>query len=200
MTITRRTLLVAGAATFAAGPASAQPVPALSDILFDPALPVLGNPEGDVTVAEFFDYACPTCKALHPHLKRFIADDGGIRLVMKDWPINGGQVLYAARMVLAANAIGVYAQAHDAVMALKGRLTLRRVDDAMRDAGVDVGAVRDALDVHLPAIDALLERNNAQARALSLAGTPGFIVGDTLYRRPVTPDELRDLAAAIRRG
>ncbi|MGQ2901573.1 DsbA family protein [Neoaquamicrobium sediminum] len=200
MTITRRTLLVAGVTCIAAGASSAQPVPRLSDILFDPMLPVLGNPDGDVTVAEFFDYACPTCKALHPHLKRAVAEDGGIRLVMKDWPINGGEVLYPARMVLAANTIGVYAQAHDAVMALKGRLTLRRIDDAMRDAGVDVGAVRDALDVHLPAIDALLERNHAQARALSLVGTPGFIVGSTLYRRPVAPDELRNLVAAIRRG
>ncbi len=200
MTIKRRTLLVAGAAMFAAGPAPAQPGPALSDILHDPALPVLGNPEGDVTVAEFFDYACPTCKALHPHIKRVVAEDGGIRLVMKDWPINGGEVLYPARMVLAANTIGVYPQAHDAMMALKGRLTLRRIDDAMRDAGVDVGAVRDALDVHLPAIDALLERNHAQARALSLVGTPGFIVGSTLYRRPIAADELRTLVAAIRRG
>lgn len=200
MTIKRRTLLVVGAAMFAAGPAAAQPGPALSDILHDPALPVLGNPDGDVTVAEFFDYACPTCKALHPHLKRAVAEDGGIRLVMKDWPINGGEVLYPARMVLAANTIGVYARAHDAMMSLKGWLTLRRIDDAMRDAGVDVGAVRDALDVHLPAIDALLERNHAQARALSLVGTPGFIVGSTLYRRPVAPDELRNLVAAIRRG
>jgi protein-disulfide isomerase len=200
VTIKRRTLLVAGAAMFAAGPAAAQPGPALSDILFDPALPVLGNPDGDVTVAEFFDYACPTCKALHPHIKRVVAEDGGIRLVMKDWPINGGEVLYPARMVLAANTIGVYPQAHDAMMALKGRLTLRRIDDAMRDAGVDVGAVRDALDVHLPAIDALLERNHAQARALSLVGAPGFIVGSTLYRRPVAADELHTLVAAIRRG
>lgn len=200
MTIKRRTLLFAGAAMFAAAPTPAQSAPALSDILLDPALPVLGNPEGDVTVAEFFDYACPTCKALHPHIKRVVAEDGGIRLVMKDWPINGGEVLYPARMVLAANTIGVYPQAHDAMMALKGRLTLRRIDDAMRDAGVDVGAVRDALDVHLPAIDALLERNHAQARALSLVGTPGFIVGSTLYRRPIAADELRTLVAAIRRG
>lgn len=199
MTISRRVLLLSGPVVLARV-AAARSEPPLSDILFDPALPVLGNPEGDVTVAEFFDYACPTCKALHPHLKRVVAEDGGIRLVMKDWPINGGQVLYAARMTLAANTVGAYADAHDAVMALKGRLTLRRIDDAMRDAGVDVGAVRDALDIHLSAIDALLERNEAQARALSLAGTPGFIVGSALYRRPVAPDEFRDLVAAIRRG
>lgn len=199
MTISRRVLLLSGP-VFLASVSVARSAPSLSDILFDPTLPVLGNPEGDVTVAEFFDYACPTCKALHPHLKRVVAEDGGIRLVMKDWPINGGQVLYAARMTLAANAIGGYADAHNAVMALKGRLTLRRIDDAMRDAGVDVSAVRDALDIHLPAIDALLERNTAQARALSLSGTPGFIVGSALYRRPVAPDELRDMVAAIRRG
>ena len=82
---------------------SARELPSLSAILFDPALPVLGNPGGDVTIAEFFDYACSYCKILHPHLEQLLQEDGGIRLAMEDWPINGDLVRYACRMVLAAD-------------------------------------------------------------------------------------------------
>lgn len=188
--ISRRRILAGAAALLLPGPAAARRLPPLSEILFDPALPVLGNPAGDVTIAEFFDYACPSCKALHPHLKRIVAEDGGIRLVMKDWPINGDVVRYASRMVLAAGRLGHYAAANAAVMEMTVTLTHGRIDDAMRARDVDVGAVRDALDIHIDDIDALIARNEKQARALSLPGTPGFIVGAQLYRRLLSPDEL----------
>lgn len=61
----------------------------VDDVLFDPDNPVLGNPEGDVTIVEFFDYQCPYCKANHPPLTEVVEADGNIRLVMKDWPIFG---------------------------------------------------------------------------------------------------------------
>ena len=196
--ISRRQFLGASVVAIASTSAGARELPLLSEILFDPALPVLGNPAGDVTIAEFFDYACPSCKAVHPHLKRIIDDDGGIRLVMKDWPINGDLVLYAARMVLAADRLGSYAAAHSAVMEIEGGLTQRRIDSAMRDSGIDVGKVRDALELHIDGIDALLERNRAQARALSLAGTPAFMVGTQLYRRPLSPEEIRQAIGEAR--
>ncbi|MDN2567135.1 DsbA family protein [Aquibium sp. A9E412] len=197
--ISRRGLL-AVSATALAGAAPARALPALSEVLFDPRQPVLGNPEGDVTIAEFFDYACPSCRALHPHLKRIVAEDGDIRLVMKDWPINGDTVLYAARMVLAADALGDYAPALDAVMTMGPPLRLGRIDDAMRARGIDVGRVRDALDARLAGIDALLARNAAQARALGLPGTPGFVVGARLYRAALDADAIRRAVQAARAG
>ena len=166
--------------------------------MFDPALPVLGNPDGDVSIAEFFDYMCPSCKALHPHLKRLLVEDGGIRLIMKDWPINGALAEYASRMTLASVHMGVYAKAHAALMALEGGLSAKRIDDAMRAQGVDVGKVSDMLDIHLGPIDALLARNRAQVKALKLPGTPGFIVGNKLFRRVVTPEELKEAIAQFR--
>ena len=196
--ISRRQFLGASAAAIATTGAGARELPPLSEILFDPALPVLGNPDGDVMIAEFFDYACPSCKTVHPHLKRIADKDGGIRLVMKDWPINGDLVCYASRMVLAAGRLGSYSAAHGAVMEIEGGLTMRRIDDAMRAREIDVGAVRDALDVHLADIDALLARNRTQARRLSLPGTPAFIVGSKLYRKPLTPEEIRQAVAQAR--
>jgi protein-disulfide isomerase len=200
MMISRRQFLTTSAAALASTGVAAREFPPLSEIVFDPALPVLGNPAGDVTIAEFFDYACPSCKAVHPHLKRIVEDDGGIRLVMKDWPINGDLVLYASRMVLAADRLGSYVSAHTAVMEIEGRLTMRRIDEAMRERNIDVGEVRDALDVYLADIDSLLARNRKQARGLSLPGTPAFIVGSKLYRKPLDPDEIRRAVSEARGG
>lgn len=196
--ITRRIFLAGAAALAAPTTAKAARPPSLQEVLFDPALPVLGNPDGDVSIAEFFDYMCPSCKALHPHLKRLVTEDGGIRLVMKDWPINGDLAEYASRMTLASVHMGVYDKTHAALMALEGGLSVKRIDDAMRAQGVDVGKVRDMLDIHLAPIDALLARNGAQAKALKLLGTPGFIVGNRLFRRVVTPHELREVVAQFR--
>lgn len=198
MTITRRIFVAAAVGLVAPAGAHAAKSPSLEEILFDPAIPVFGNPNGDVGIAEFFDYMCPSCKALHPHLKRLVEDDGGIRLVMKDWPINGDLAAYASRMTLASAHLGAYAKTHAALMALEGPLSVKRIDDAMRARGVDVGRVRDMLDVHLVAIDALLARNRAQAKALKLPGTPGMIVGNRLFRRVVTPEELKQTVAQIR--
>lgn len=196
----RRSLLsglIAAAAM--AGKSHAARGVSLHEIAFDPALPVLGNPQGDVTIVEFFDYACPSCKAIHPQLKQMVATDGNIRLVMKDWPINGEIVLYAARMVLAASSLGFYEKAHVAVMNITTRaLTHCNIDGALRDAGVAPAAVRDALDLNMAAIDALLERNRAHAARLQLIGTPSFLIGSRLYRGSLTPEQISSAVAAAR--
>src|SRR5690606_35775244 len=148
MIINRRGVLAGLSATaFLLGAVPVDAKVSLNDVAYDPAQPVLGNPNGDITIVEFFDYACPTCTALHPHLKRMVLDDGHIRLVMKDWPINGEVVLYAARMVLAAGYRGHYAEAHLAAMEIAGALTHRSVDDALRRANINPSEIRDALDL-----------------------------------------------------
>lgn len=200
MTINRRTMVAALAAAALAPPAArAAAGISLHDVAYDPAQPVLGNPEGDVSIVEFFDYACPTCKTLHPQLKQLVETDGNIRLVMKDWPINGEIVLYAARMVLAADHVGLYEQAHLAAMSLAGPLSHGTVDDALRSAAVNPSIVRDALDLHLPAIDALIDRNREQAERLQLTGTPSFLVANRLYRGALTADQIAQAVNAARR-
>lgn len=197
--ISRRAFLGGAVAAVGAGPTLSEPAPTLAAVLFDPDIPVLGNPNGDVTIAEFFDYLCPYCKKIHPRLGQIVEEDGGVRLVMKDWPINGDRARYASRMVLAAACTGSYGKAHNAVMAIGGGPTLRRVDDAMRGEGIDVASVRDALDAHLASIEMLLVRNEAQARALALAGTPAFIIGKSLYRRALAADEILEAIREARR-
>ena len=71
-------------------------------VLRDPEIPALGNPQGDLTVVEYFDYQCPYCKKLAPQIAQVVRDDGKIRLVLKDWPIFGAVSKSAAQLTLAA--------------------------------------------------------------------------------------------------
>lgn len=190
----RRALLLAGAGIGLSLPFDAQAkrrAPTLDEVLHDPQVPVLGNPQGDVTIAEFFEYQCPSCKLVHPHLEKLVADDGHIRFIMKDWPIYGDVSRYASRMALAAQYCGRYRDAAHALMHTNERLSSARVDTVLRAAGIDVGIVRDALELHMKDIDALLARNEAQAKALGLLGTPAFVVGTRLYPRAMHVQDLR---------
>lgn len=93
------------------------------DVLYDPDNPVLGNPQGSLTIVEYFDYQCPFCKRDHVLMTDMVAQDGDIRLVMKDWPIFGAPSVLASQLVLGAASMGDYALAHAALMATEGRLS-----------------------------------------------------------------------------
>ena len=85
-------------------------------VLRDADNPVLGNPQGDITIVEYFDYQCPYCKKVAPELAKVVKDDGKIRLVPKDWPILGDPSKYAAKLVLAAKFQNKYQAAHEALI------------------------------------------------------------------------------------
>ena len=72
------------------------------NITRDPTIPVMGNPKGDITIVEYYDYRCPFCKKVNPVIQKVVKDDGHIRLVFKDWPVFGDVSVYAARLGLAA--------------------------------------------------------------------------------------------------
>lgn len=146
-------------------------------VLRDPDIPVAGNPAGDITIVEYFDYQCPYCRKVEPELRQVVQDDGKVRLIFKDWPILGSASVYAARMVLATRFQQKYLQAHDALIGLNARLTESRARELLAGAGVDVDRATRDLQSHADAIDAILARNKAQAEAFGFRGTPAFIVG-----------------------
>ena len=197
--IDRRTFLgaAAGLAASAVAPPSARAMPTVDEVAFDPAIPALGNPEGDVTIAEFVDYQCPICKLVFVELKKLLAQDGGVRLVMKDWPIFGQESRYAAQLALAAGPF--YAQAVDALMKSDGALSGRRTEDILAAAGIDVGAVRTDLGERSADIEGALSRNDAQAAAFKLRGTPALVVGGRLYRHGLPVADLRKAVEQARR-
>ncbi|MER8920353.1 DsbA family protein [Mesorhizobium sp. M0802] len=194
-----RRLLLKGAASLAVlapSPAWASTGPTVTEVAFDPAIPALGNPDGDVTIAEFVDYQCPICKLVFVELKKLMEEDSGVRLVMKDWPIFGDVSRDAARVTLLSGE--QYAAAVDALMTNQRGLSERRTNDILSSVGVDVAMVRADLAIREPDIDAALVRTEVQATAFKLRGTPALVIGGNLYRRGMPVSELRQAVAKAR--
>ena len=146
-------------------------------VLRDPDIPVVGNPDGDVTIVEYFDYNCPYCRKIAPELRQVVEDDGKVRLVHKDWPILGEVSVTAARMVLASKYQDKYVQAHDVLIRVASKLTVPRIRELLAGAGIDLDRADRDLAANAKAIDAIIKRNGDQAKAFGFKGTPSFIVG-----------------------
>ncbi|MGY4309277.1 protein-disulfide isomerase [Bradyrhizobium sp. USDA 4369] len=155
-------------------------------ILHDPAIPAIGNADGDITIVEYFDYQCPYCRKISPDLAKVVRDDGHVRLVFKDWPIFGGVSIYAARLTLAARYQDKFAEAHQALISLKEKLSEAKVDVALSAAGIDLARAKADLAAKRTEIDAVLARNHEQATGLGFQGTPAFIIGH--FRVPGAPN------------
>jgi protein-disulfide isomerase len=178
-------LLGAGAALLgAASPLRARDDTVLTEalVLRDPDVPVIGNPNGDISIVEWYDYNCPYCRKVAPELRQVVEDDGKVRLVLKDWPILGEVSKLSARLVLAAKYQDKFLPAHEALIGVSSRLTEPRVRELLAGAGVDMDRLNKDLAANGKTIDAILARNNDQALAFEFRGTPSFIVGK--YRVP----------------
>ena len=146
-------------------------------VLRDPDIPAAGNPDGDISIVEWFDYNCPYCRKIAPEIQQVVQDDGKVRLVLKDWPILGDVSKITARMALAAKYQDKFLQAHEAMIGVSSRLTEARARELVAAAGIDMDRLDRDLTANAKAIDAILARNHAQAEAFGFRGTPSFIVG-----------------------
>lgn len=162
----------------------------------DPDAPVLGNPKGDVTVVEFFDYRCGYCKVVFPTIMKAVTDDGKTRLVMKELPVLAPDSEVAARAALAAHKQGKYAAFHQAAMKHRGAFDEESLKTIAGQIGVNVARLFS--DMNDPAIEQMLSRNRDQAGALGLSGTPAFIIGDTLVPGKVELPVLKELIGKAR--
>src|SRR5262245_30286825 len=142
-------------------------------VLRDPEIPVLGNPQGDLTVVEYFDYQCPYCKNIAPEIAKVVREDGKIRLVLKDWPIFGPISKSAAELALAAKYQNKYQEAHDALIGAKEKLSDANIPELLTKAGVDVEKANQDLQAHPKTIEDELVHNNAPAQAFGFQGQPG---------------------------
>jgi len=158
---------------------------------------VAGNVRGDVTVVEFFDYACPYCRAAHADLKRLVASDRGVRVVYRDFPVLSEASGEAAMAALSAARQGRYAAFHDRMFETAGRIERERIVALVRAAGLDER--RTAVDLADPKLKAELKKNLDLGRALGLTGTPTFIIGDRILSGAVGYDKLAAAVAAARK-
>ncbi|MFL6794153.1 MAG: DsbA family protein [Sphingomicrobium sp.] len=150
-----------------------------------------GAAKPDVTIVEFFDYACPYCKASNPHVERLIKEDPKLRVVYRELPILGPDSVVAARLSLEASKLGRFAQFHDTLWAT-GRPSPETLPVAARAAGI---APQPASD---PTIEAELKRNFQLAGQLGATGTPLFIVGDRVFNAAVGYEALKKAVADAR--
>jgi protein-disulfide isomerase len=194
--------LLGGMALLGAMPdrAWAQAEPTEASVLRDPDNPVLGNPDGDITIVEWFDFNCPYCRKLEPELRQVVHDDGKVRLVLKDWPILGPVSVVAARVALACKYQGKYDKAHDAMIGVSSKLTEPRIYELIAGAGVDVDRAKQDLATNTKAIDGMLTRNNETAEGLGFQGTPAFIVGKFRVPGVLTMDQFTQVIADARKA
>jgi protein-disulfide isomerase len=145
-----------------------------------PGTEAVGARKPDVTIVEYFDYNCPYCKKQVSALQALLAQDPKIALVYKDWPILGPVSVYAASSALAAGWQGKYLAAHNALISGPRLAQNEQVDAILQGAGVNLETLRKDRVTHAQDIAALLARNDEEARALSMNGTPGLVVGRQL--------------------
>ncbi|MDK9694822.1 MAG: DsbA family protein [Siculibacillus sp.] len=138
----------------------------------------LGNPKGDITVVEFFDYNCGYCKTALPDLLALIAADPKVKVVLKEMPILSDASVEAARVSIAVGRVAPakFQDFHKRLIGTRGSSDLAKAMAAARDAGVDAAALDKALaDAE---IDATIAESYGLAKALGIRGTPGFVIGD----------------------
>jgi protein-disulfide isomerase len=170
-----------------------------SDEVFrDPDSPVGGNPSGDVTLVEFFDYNCPYCRMMPPVMAEAEAADPQLRIVYKEFPILGPNSVFAAKAALAANQQGKYLAFHRALYQLRGPIDEGKVFEAAATVGLDIDRMKT--DMKDPAVDGALEKTGKLAQALQITGTPGFVVGDQLTTGATDLSTLQALIGKARGG
>jgi protein-disulfide isomerase len=150
-----------------------------------------GSAKPDVTLVEFFDYACPYCKASNPSVERLIKEDKDLRVVFRELPILGPDSVSAARLSLEASRLGRFAQFHDTLWAT-GRPAPDTNATAAQAAGIPPEPKPDN------DIEAELKRNFQLAGQLGATGTPLFVIGDRVMNGAVGYDALKQAIAAAR--
>jgi protein-disulfide isomerase len=159
---------------------------------------VAGNPDGAVTVVEFFDYRCPYCKAVARDMIETLEAEGDVRIVFKEFPILGPDSQTAAKAALAADRQGKYLPFHQALMDHKGTLDRDAILDIAEELGLDLELLE--VDMESPEVATVIARTLALAEALDIGGTPAFIIGDELVPGAVDMKTLKDLVAKARNG
>lgn len=162
----------------------------------DPNAPVLGNPEGDVTVVEFFDYNCPYCKRAMAEVQGLLEGDENVRLVYREWPILGDGSVFAAKAALAAREQGKYEEFHWALMGMQERADEASVMRIATDIGLDVERLRADMDT--AEIEEHIATSMRLTQALGFNGTPSFVIGDNLVPGFVEEEQLRTIVEKVR--
>ena len=160
---------------------------------------VAGNPNGDVTLIEFFDYRCGYCRKVRADLVTLMEQDSGVRLILKELPILSEASHEAAKAAIAAQNQGgdLYWKFHQAMLEADG-LDSAAIYDIAAGVGLDVARLKT--DMEDPAVEKKIEQTHDLASKIGVDGTPAFIIGDKLVPGALDADGLKELVEAQRSG
>jgi protein-disulfide isomerase len=147
-----------------------------AEVFRRPNAPVAGNPSGDITVVEFFDYNCGYCKRAFSDIAKLVEKDPKIRLVLKELPILSKGSEEAAKLALAARLQGKYWEMHRALLSMRGEVNEQTALKAAEKLGLDTARLKK--DMEAPEVKAEIEAVRNLAQKLGIQGTPHFLVGD----------------------
>jgi protein-disulfide isomerase len=167
------------------------------ELFSEASTPVGGNPRGDETIVEFFDYRCPYCKQVEPSLEAMLKQDPNLRLVYKEFPILGPVSVTAAHAALAAQRQGKYDAFHAAMMEARGNITDDTVYRVAGSVGLDVDKLKR--DMGSPEFAQEIKENLKLADALDIRGTPAFVIGDKVVPGAADIDTLKSMVADARK-
>jgi protein-disulfide isomerase len=156
-----------------------------------------GAENPDVTLVEFFDYACGYCRSARPDVEKLVGTDAKVRVVYRELPILGPDSVAAARVSLAVAKMGGNYGAFHKFLFASGRPTPQNVDAALAIASVDAKAAHEL--AKSPEIAQEISNNLAMQQKLGLSGTPSWVIGDQLIGGAVGYDELKAAVAETRR-
>jgi len=160
-----------------------------ADALFrSPLSFAAGNPDGDVTVVEFFDYNCGFCRRAMPHVLKLIDTDDQVKVVFKELPIFGEDSEDAAKGALAAHKQGKYFEMHQKLFSEPGKANKDKVLRIANEIGLDVPQLEE--DMQGGSVQEALDETRELAQKLGLQGTPLYLIGDRTI--PGAPEDLYD--------
>lgn len=174
-------------------------VSANSKAIFDaPGEVVVGNPKGDVTLVEMFDYNCSFCRGALPDLVGLVAADKNLRLVLRQFPILGPDSVAAAKVAVAVGRTDAdYWAFHQALYQSRGTVTAETALAEAKALGLDPERLK--AEAAKPDVTNVIQSSYDLANTLGIGGTPTYIIGDEVIPGAVPIDELKSRIANMRR-
>jgi protein-disulfide isomerase len=174
-----------------------------SDALFSsPRQVVLGNPNGNVTFVEFFDYNCGYCKRAMDDMLTLLKDDPKLKVVLKEFPVLGPGSVEAAQVAIAVHMQDKtgkkYLEFHQKLLTGRGEANKARAMAVAKDIGLDMARLDK--DLASPEVKATLQESFKLAEALGLNGTPSYVIGDNVVVGAVGLEALKEKVNASRCG
>lgn len=172
------------------------------EIFNSPRQVTVGNPQGDVTFVEFFDYNCGYCKRAMTDMLELMKDDPKLKIVLKEFPVLGPGSVEAAQVAVAVRMQDPsgkkYLDFHQKLMGGRGQADKARAVAAAKDAGLDMARLDK--DMQSPEVRSTIEESFKLAEAMGMNGTPSYVIGKQVVVGAVGIDALRQKVSVARCG